>query len=310
MNGSDDELTAEKFVIIGADAAGQEFLGRKRISYMQDAWRRLLENKIAIASLIILIILAFFCLFGPAMSGYNYEEIDSQARNQNPGAEHWFGTDKLGRDMFARVWIGGRGSIVIGITGALIASLVGCLYGGISAYFGGVADVVMMRIVEIISSVPYLIVVILLSVVLQSKSLGTLLLAMTLTGWCGIARLVRGQMLQIRSQEFIMAAHCLGVRPWKIIIRHMIPNMLNVVIVAITFDIPGYIFSEAFLSYIGLGVQPPSTSWGALASAAQTNFVFYPYQMFFPALMIALTMLAFTLFGDGLRDALDPRLRK
>ena len=159
-------------------------------------------------------------------------------------------------------------------------------------------------------SVPYLIVVILLSVVLQSQGIGTLILAMTLTGWCGIARIVRGQMLQVKAEEYIMAAKALGVRPWKIIVKHMTPNTLGVVLVAITFDIPGYIFGEAFLSFIGLGVQPPDTSWGALASSAQSLFVFYPYQLFFPALMIALTMLCFTLIGDGLRDALDPRLRK
>lgn len=168
----------------------------------------------------------------------------------------------------------------------------------------------MMRIVEVLLSIPYLIIVILISVVTDSKSLGTMLVALTLTGWCGIARLVRGQMLQLKSQEYVLAANALGVAPIKIILKHMIPNTIGMIIVAITFDIPGYIFSEAFLSYVGLGIQPPSTSWGALASAAQQNFMFYPYQLLFPALMIALTMLSFTLLGDGLRDALDPKLRK
>ena len=168
----------------------------------------------------------------------------------------------------------------------------------------------MMRIVEILISVPYLIVVIVLSIVLQSKGMGTLILAMTVTGWCGMARFVRAQMLSIKNEEYILAAKALGVKPWKIITRHMIPNTLSTVIVSITFDIPGYIFSDAFLSYIGLGIQPPKTSWGALASAAQAQFTFYPYQLFFPAFMIALTMLCFTLLGDGLRDALDPKLRK
>ena len=168
----------------------------------------------------------------------------------------------------------------------------------------------MMRIVEVLLSIPYLIIVILISVVTDSKSLGTLMLALTLTGWCGIARLVRGQMLQLKSQEFVLAANALGVSPIKTILKHMIPNTTKCDIVAITFDIPGYIFSEAFLSYIGLGIQAPNTSWGALASAAQQNFMFYPYQMLFPALMIALTMLSFTLLGDGLRDALDPKQRK
>ena len=205
---------------------------------------------------------------------------------------------------------GRRAALLIGITGAVISSVVGCIYGGIAAYFGGIVDDIMMRIVEVLLSIPYLIIVILISVVTDSKSLGTLMLALTLTGWCGIARLVRGQMLQLKSQEFVLAANALGVSPIKTILKHMIPNTISLIIVAITFDIPGYIFSEAFLSYIGLGIQAPNTSWGALASAAQQNFMFYPYQMLFPALMIALTMLSFTLLGDGLRDALDPKQRK
>ena len=133
---------------------------------------------------------------------------------------------------------------------------------------------------------------------------------MTIAGWCQTARLVRGQMLSLKSQEYVLAAQALGVSPWRIILKHMLPNTLSVILVSVTFDIPNYIFSEAFLSYVGLGIQPPNTSWGALCSMAQTTFTFYPYQLFFPALMIALTMLSFTLLGDGLRDALDPRLRK
>ena len=168
----------------------------------------------------------------------------------------------------------------------------------------------MMRIVEVIISIPYLIVVILFSITFQSKGLFTLILAMTVTGWCGTARLVRGQMLQLKSQEFVLAAQALGVKPLRIIVKHLIPNTMSTIIVSITFAIPNYIFSEAFLSFIGLGVQPPDTSWGALSSAAQAQFLFYPYQLFFPSLMIALTMLSFTLLGDGLRDALDPKLRK
>ncbi len=304
------EIPADKFVIIGAKTEDAERIGRPSVSYLKDAWRRLRKNKIAVAALIMLVLVSLFVVFGPAISGYQFEEIDRKARNEAPSATHWFGTDKLGRDTFARVAQGGRISMLIGLTGALVSSIVGCLYGGASAYFGGIVDDIMMRIVEIIMSVPYLIVVILMSILFESKSIFTLLLALTLTGWCGIARLVRGQMLQLRSQEFVMAAQALGVAPLKIIVRHMIPNMLGVIIVAITFDIPGYIFSEAFLSYIGLGVQPPETSWGALASMAQQNIQFYPEQLFFPALMIALTMLSFTLFGDGLRDALDPKLRK
>lgn len=305
-----ENISKEKFQIIGVDKNEGEKIVRPHISYMQDAWRRFRQNKTALIAFIILVAIIFMCVFGPAISGYAFEEVDKGAVNKAPSSEHWFGTDKLGRDIFARVWVGGRVSMIIGLAGALISSIVGCIYGGVAAYFGGTVDSIMMRIVEVLISIPYLIVVILMSVVLGSSGIFTLLLAMTMTGWCGTARLVRGQMLQIKSQEYIMAAKGLGVPPSRIILKHMIPNTLNVIIVSVTFAIPNYIFSEAFLSYLGLGIQPPNTSWGALANAAQAQFLFYPYQLFFPALMIALTMLSYTLMGDGLRDALDPKLRK
>ena len=302
-----EDIPAEKFEIIGTDDFSGDIIARPKVSYWADAWRRFRENKIALVALIILVIMV---IIGPGISGYNFEQMNTDEINQLPSAEHWFGTDDLGRDLFARVFQGGRVSLTIGIVGAVVASVVGSIYGGIASYFGGIVDDIMMRIVEVLLSIPYLLTVILISVVTDSKSIGTMMLALVLTGWCGIARLVRGQMLQLKSQEYILAANALGVSPIKTIMRHMIPNTLGMIIVAITFDIPGYIFSEAFLSYVGLGVQPPDTSWGALASAAQQNFMFYPYQLFFPSLMIALTMLGFTLLGDGLRDALDPKLRK
>lgn len=304
------DYSAEQFQIIGIDESQTELLGRPRVSYLADAWRRLRKNRLAIMALIILLLLIFMVVFGPAISGYDHAAINAAAMKKPPSATHWFGTDKLGRDLFARVWIGGRVSITIGLVAALISAVVGSIYGGIAAYFGGFVDDIMMRIVEIIQSVPYLIVVILFSLLLKQQSLGTLLLTLTITGWVGTARLVRGQMMQIRSMEYVLAANCLGVRPYQVIARHMVPNVLNVVIVSVTFDIPGYIFSEAFLSYIGLGIQAPNTSWGQLASSAQSELSFTPYMLFFPALMIALTMLSFTLFGDGLRDALDPKMRK
>ena len=305
-----EDILAEKFEIIGTDDFSGDIIARPKVSYWADAWRRFRENKIALVALIILVIMVIMVIIGPGISGYNFEQMNTDEINQLPSAEHWFGTDDLGRDLFARVFQGGRVSLTIGIVGAVVASVVGSIYGGIASYFGGIVDDIMMRIVEVLLSIPYLLTVILISVVTDSKSIGTMMLALVLTGWCGIARLVRGQMLQLKSQEYILAANALGVSPIKTIMRHMIPNTLGMIIVAITFDIPGYIFSEAFLSYVGLGVQPPDTSWGALASAAQQNFMFYPYQLFFPSLMIALTMLGFTLLGDGLRDALDPKLRK
>lgn len=300
----------EKFKRVNVDAAAGEKIARKSMSYWQDAWRRLKTNKVAIASIIILMILIIMTIVGPYINGFSYEHVDPASLNIKPNKVHWFGTDQLGRDIFTRVWKAGRISIVIGIVGAFIDTVVGCIYGGISAYFGGKVDNIMMRIVEILISIPYLIVVILISIITESRSLGTLILSLTLTGWCGMARMVRGQMLQIKEMEYVTAAKALGVKPWKIITKHLIPNVLGVIIVAVTFDIPGYIFAETFLSYLGIGIQPPSTSWGVMASAAQQNFLFYPYQLFFPAFMIAITMLSFALLGDGLRDALDPKLRQ
>ena len=238
------------------------------------------------------------------------EVVDLKNRNLWPSSTYWFGTDQLGRDIFSRVWEGGRVSIIIGLLGSIIVAIIGCIYGGIAAYFGGWVDNLLMRIVEILSSVPHLLVVIMLSIILDSSSVPTLLFAMCITGWCPVARLVRSQMLQISSSEYVMAAKVMGVNPLTSIITHFIPNTLSVIIVNITFRIPGFIFGEAFLSYVGLGVQPPATSWGALCSAASLNFLFYPYQLIAPAFLIALTMLCFTLIGDGLRDALDPKLRR
>lgn len=304
------QLKAEDFTILGLSPNEGEALAEKPMTYLQDAWRRFRKNKVALGAAVLLLLIALFVLVVPLVSPYDFSAQDLLSRNQTPSAEHLFGTDTLGRDLFTRVAVGGRVSIAIGICGALIVAVVGCLYGGLSAYFGGAVDMLMMRIVDILSSVPNLLVVILLSVVLDSSSIGTLLFAMTVTGWCPVARLVRAQMLQINRLEYVMAARVMGVSPVQIVIKHFIPNTISVIIVNITFRIPGFIFSEAFLSYVGLGVQAPNTSWGALASAAQSSLLFYPYQMLFPALFIALTTLSFTLMGDGLRDALDPKLRR
>ncbi|MGL4968943.1 MAG: ABC transporter permease, partial [Fusobacteriaceae bacterium] len=256
-----------------------------------------------------LIIIITMTLIGPMISGYAYEVTNSKMINKAPSLEHWFGTDSLGRDIFTRVWVGGRISMLIGVIGTLTNVIIGCLYGGIAGYFGGKVDHYMMRTVEVLVSIPYLVMVIIISLYLGA-GMFSLVFALTFTGWTGTARVVRGQVFQLKEQEFVTAAIALGADPMRIIIRHLIPNTLGVIIVGITFSIPGLIFAEAFLSFIGLGVQSPETSWGALASAARENIMFYPSQLFFPSFMIALTMLAFSLFGDGLRDALDPKLRQ
>ena len=303
------QLSKEKFKIIGCENVNSDEILRPSMTYWQDAWRRLKQNKVATASLIILILIALMTVVGQYINGFEFQITNNDLVNKGPDMKHWFGTDNLGRDIFSRVWAGGRVSIIIGILGAIIDTVVGSIYGGISGFFGGLVDDVMMRIVEILSSIPYLVVVILVSLIFH-KGMFAIIIAMTITGWVSMARLVRGQLLQIKEQEYVLAATALGASPSRIIAKHLLPNTLGIMIVAITFDIPSFIFGEAFLSYLGQGIQSPNTSWGALAAAAQPNLMFYPYQLFFPALFISLTMLSFTLLGDGLRDALDPRLRQ
>ncbi|GAA0748076.1 ABC transporter permease [Clostridium oceanicum] len=303
------EISRSKFEMVGIDKSLNNEISRPNITYWKDAWRRLKGNKVAIVSLIVLLLIGLMTIIGPHLTSYKYWATDSSIVNMSPNSKHWFGTDTLGRDLFSRVWKGGRVSIIIGILGTFIEMTIGVIYGGISGYFGGKVDEVMMRIVEILLSVPYLIVVIIISLIL-GKGILSLVIAMTITGWCGMARIIRGQILKIREQEYVLAAKALGASPLRIIKKHLIPNTIGILIVNITLDIPSFIFAEAFLSYIGLGIQSPNTSWGSLASAAQPNLIFYPYQLFFPALFISLTMLAFNLLGDGLRDALDPKLRQ
>lgn len=273
-----------------SDQGEGDVILRPSLNYWQDAWRRLRKNPVAILAIVMLAALAVMCVVGPGMTGYDYDAVSLSEKNALPSSEHWFGTDKMGRDLFTRVWIGGRISMILGIAGAAIDMLIGVVYGGVAAYFGGKTDAIMMRIVEILASIPYLLLVVLVSLIV-GKGVGSLLIAMCLTGWCHMARLVRGQVLQLKDQEYLLAAKALGTPWYKVIFRHLIPNTLGVVIVAVTFDVPSFIFGEAFLSYIGLGVQAPMTSWGSLASNAQQTMAFYPYQLFFPAFFIALTML-------------------
>lgn len=270
--------------------------------------KKLQKSKTALISASIIVAISIMCLIGPCLTHCNYAAIDPSAINQPPSFHHIFGTDNIGRDIFARICIGGRVSLLIGFSGALIVAAAGVIYGGISGYFGGIADNVMMRIVEIMNCIPYLILVILISLI-AGQGIGPMIIALTVTGWGNMARLVRGQVMQIKEHDYIIAAKALGASHVRIIAKHIFPNIAGIIVTEITLDIPVFIFGEAFLSFIGLGVQSPGTSWGALAASAQQLFMFYPYQIFFPSFFISLTMLSFNLLGDALRDMLDPQFR-
>lgn len=307
---NDTNIDLELFEVVGIDSDVSNTIVRPSTTYWQDAWRRLKKNKVAMFSMILLGIIVLLCVFVPVFSKVSFKTQVIELANQAPTKEHWFGMDELGRDIFVRVWLGGRVSIVIGLVGTLVSLVIGTIYGGISGYFGGIIDDIMMRIVEVIVGIPYMIVVILVSIALLEKGLTSLIIALCITSWTGLARLVRGQIIQLKESEYVLASQLLGASPFRIIFKHLLPNTLSVIIVNITFQIPGFIFAEAFLSFISLGVQPPYTSWGAMAAQGQQQMSYYPHELFFPALAISITMLAFNLLGDGLRDALDPKLRQ
>lgn len=310
MNSNDINITKDMFKRIPKDDDEAEKIARPIITFWEDVWRRLKSNKAAMFSLFLIAFLVLMAIIGPHLTKYDFKIQDGTQISQLPSSEHYFGTDSAGRDIFARAWRGARISLSIGLICALIAMVIGVIYGAIAGLAGGWVDTIMMRIVEILSSLPYLLMVVLFQLWLNSADYKTILIALSATSWTGTSRMVRGQVLSLKNEEYVLAAKTLGVPMWKIILRHLIPNVLSIVIVGVTFDIPGFIFSEAFLSYLGIGLASPEVSWGIMASEAQMQFMFYPYQLFFPSLLIGLTMLSFTLLGDGLRDALDPKLRK
>lgn len=308
-NMEDMSLSEDLFERVGTEGLSGEDIGAKSLTYWADVWRRFRSNKLALLGLVLLVLVVVLLFAGPAVSGQDYQYIDASQKNQLPSAEHWFGTDDMGRDLFTRVCVGGRISIYIGLCCTLVMFVIGALVGAIAGLKGGIVDDLIMRVCEFIGNLPYLIIVVILSMVM-GRSLFSLVFAMSLTAWVGTARMVRGQILQIKEMDYVQASRALGADTGRIIIKHLLPNTLGIIMVDITMSVPGFIFSEAFLSYIGLGVRPPETSWGALASAGQQNLMFYPYQLFFPCLLIVLTMLSFHLIGDGLSDALDPKLRQ
>ncbi|MEK4701242.1 ABC transporter permease [Solibacillus sp. FSL R7-0668] len=307
-NNNFDHIAPERFKVVGARTNEADTLNKKQVSFWQEVMYRFSHNKLALIGLIILAFVTIMAIFAPMFSSWSYEE-NTGLYNTAPSATHWFGTDDLARDLFVRVWQGARISLFIGLAAAVIDLIIGVLWGSVSGLLGGRVDNIMMRIADVLTAIPYLLVVIILLVVME-KGLIPMIIALSITGWVNMARIVRAEVLSIKNREYVMAAQTLGANTWHLIKRHLIPNAMGAILVTMTLTIPGAIFTESFLSYIGLGVQQPMSSWGTMASEGNKAIQSAPWRLIFPALFISLTIFAFNAVGDGLRDALDPKLRK
>lgn len=341
------QIDLQKFEKATDEEKHQQEVMSNSSSFFKDGMKRLKKNPLAMGSIIVLILIVLMIIITPHVIPYQYSQIitvdgvrDKSASNMAPlkhselekeyikkGGKvfpHLMGTDELGRDYFVRVVYGTRISLTVGIIASILVLLIGVLYGSISGYFGGRVDMVMMRIVDVIYSVPDLLMIILLSVVLNEildvnsfpfmQKLGTnmisLFIVFGLLYWVGMARLVRGQILTVKENEYVLAAQVSGAKSGRIIRKHILPNCISVIIISAALQIPSAIFTESFLSFIGLGVKSPMPSLGSLANEARAGLTTYSYKLIFPAIMIALITLAFNLLGDGLRDAFDPKLRR
>lgn len=302
------ELNKEMFVIRGKDTTRMESISRPSLSFWSDAWRRLKKNKTAMAGLILIALYALLSIFAPMFSQYTQSQMDVNARHALMSASHWLGCDSTGRDIWTRIWMGGRVSLSIGLISAILNMCVGAVIGGLCGFYGGKLDMIVMRIVDILYGIPSLIITILVMMVL-GKGIAPLIVALCVVGWIGTCRFVRGEVYRLKEQEFVMAAKVLGIPDIKIILRHIIPNIMGMLITNLCMAIPGAIFQEAFLSYIGLGITPPDCSWGVLCKEGIQFLRYYPHEILIPAFFICTTMLALNLLGNGLRDAVDPKLR-
>ena len=281
----------------------------QRSSLWLDAWIKLRKNRMALFGFAVLLILCVVSLLTPWIAPYSYEEQDLMLGATPPSAAHWLGTDIFGRDMLTRIMYGGRVSLMVGFIATAVALVIGILWGSIAGFFGGRVDAVMMRIVDIMYALPFMIFIVLLMVVF-GRNILLLFVAIGAVEWLTMARIVRGQVMALRKQEFIEAAYSMGLSRWAIIRRHIIPNTLGPVIVYTTLTIPSVMLLEAFLSFLGLGIQPPQSSWGLLINYGVETMEEYPWLLIFPGITLSLTLFALNFLGDGLRDALDPRASK
>lgn len=323
-----DDAPGKTDALLGLPVMEGEFIAGT--SLWKDAWRRLLKNKLAVFGMVVVAFIAVVSLIGPpivkAATGYTYDFIpsfDQTLTKSFPpftapdGSFSWLhpmGTDNAGRDILARVLLGGRISLMVGIISTIVSLIIGVSYGATAGYLGGKVDDLMMRIVDVLYSLPYIIVVVVLLAMFGGQSplsqLVLLFVALGAVSWLTMARIVRGQVMSLKNQEFVLAARATGVSNTKIIFRHLVPNTLGPVIVYATLTIPQVMLSEAFLSFLGFGVQAPLASWGSLAADGVQNIAIFPWQLIFPGVTMALALFSLNFLGDGLRDALDPQMRK
>lgn len=279
------------------------------VSLWQDAWHRLRKNRLAVISIFALVFIVCCAVVGPMLSPYGYEEQDTALGAAAPSANHWFGTDHLGRDLFTRTLYGGRISLLVGLVATLVSMIIGVTYGAIAGFLGGRVDQFMMRVVDVLYALPFTIFVIILMVVF-GRNIFLLFLAIGAVEWLTMARIVRGQVISLREKEFIEATRVMGFRNTRIIFQHIIPNTLGPVIIYVTLTVPQVMLLEAFLSFLGLGVQPPMSSWGLLIQEGVETMEEFPWMLLFPSLALSATLFALNFLGDGLRDALDPKASK
>lgn len=304
-----DEFSDDLFEVVGRKAEDSERIERPTLSAYKDSWLRLKRNKGAVLSLITLLIIILLAIFGPYMNEFKYYQTDYGASYQAPSQTHWLGTDKFGRDQWTRIWQGTRISLYIAILAALLDLIIGVTIGAISALLGGKVDNALQRLIEVLVGIPHLIVVILL-IMLMKPGIFTITVAMVITGWVNMARLVRAQIYKLKEQEYILAAKSLGSSNKRLILHHLIPNTIGLIVINMMFTIPSAIFTEAFLSFIGLGLQEPLASLGVLINDGFHGMRNHFYLLLYPALVIIGIMVSFNILADGLRDALDPKMRK
>ena len=300
------EPTPEMFEKLDESSKNAEKIAYESKTYFKDAWGRFKQYILAMVGLFFLAIMFMLCIFVPLFSQYTYDGQDLAHMNEMSSLAHPMGTDYLGRDLLVRVMMGGRISLVVGFAAAAISLVIGVTYGGIAGYCGGKVDMVMMRIVDAMYSIPDMLYIILITVVLE-PSMGSILLGICISSWMGMARQVRTQVMTLKEQEFSLAAFVLGASRKRILFKHLVVNSMGPIIVSVTLLVPSAIFNEAFLGFLGIGIPAPNASWGTLANDAKRFLTTAPMQVIWPTLAICLTMLALNFIGDGLGDALDPK---